>query len=248
MKKPMDRNDKMFDIILEEAFEKYAKDIANEEPEYEMTEEEIRIMESKEQIIYNKLMKEIDAEKKKKFPIKKVGILVAVLVLGITAVSIGASALRDWWQRTNVSMSGTDLNVDTKKLTFDDYKNIINFENKAEIIVPNWLPECMDLIKINDETDTLNLSYKNGEYWVTITENIYIKSENSKIDTENNNFQTIKGKILDMECSIVEITSERDKKIYTVHWNSNNTNYSLMTNVSEEDFNKILENLRYLED
>lgn len=248
MKKPMDRNDKMFDIILEEAFGKYAKDIANEEPEYEMTEEEIRIMESKEQIIYNKLMKEIDAEKKKKFPIKKVGILVAVLVLGITAVSIGASALRDWWQRTNVSMSGTDLNVNTKKLTFDDYKNIRNFENQAEIIVPNWLPECMELTKLKDETDTLDLGYQKGDRWITIYTKTDFSSQNEKIDTKNNDYVIENFEVLGMECRIIKSVSETNHTMYSAHWNSNNTHYTLMTNVSEEDFNKILENLRYLED
>ena len=47
MKNNPSRNDKIFDIILEESFDKYANDIAKNDIECEMTEEELQIMENK---------------------------------------------------------------------------------------------------------------------------------------------------------------------------------------------------------
>lgn len=247
MKNKADRNDKIFDIILEEAFDKYAADIANQDVECEMTEEEIRTMENKEKIIYDKLMKEIDADKKNRISVKKVCVLVAVLLLGIIVVSFSVSAIYNKWvQRTNLSMSGTDLNVNTQKLIFEDYNNIRNFENKSEIIIPNWLPEGMELNRMTDEANNLIFYYKKGDNWVTITTNPGIGLGNSKIDTKNNNYETTTDEILGMECSIVTSTSETGLTMYSAHWNSSSTNYTLMTNSSE--FYKIMENLIYLED
>lgn len=248
MKKAMDRNNKILDIILEEALDKHVKDVADKELDFEMTDEEIRIMESKEQIIYKKLMKEINTGKKKTFSVKKVCVLVAVFVVAIAAVSIGTSALHEWWQRTNMSMLGTDLNVDTENLTFEDYRNIRNFKNKSEIIVPNWLPEGMELTKIKDEDEAVDLCYNKDIVWIIVTTKTGVSSGNLKIDTENNEYTTENTEILGMECRIVKITSEIGYATYSAYWNSGSTSYILMTNVSEEDFNKILKNLKYFEE
>lgn len=248
MKKAMDRNDKIFDIILEEALEKHVNEFADKEPVFEMPDEEICIMESKEQIIYKKLIKKIDTDKKKKFSIKKICVLVAVFIVAIATVSIGVSALHEWWQRTNMSMSGNDLNVDTENLTFDDYRNIRNFKNKCEIIIPNWLPKGMELTKVNDEDETIDLYYKKNSVWATITAKTAFISENEKIDTENNEYTTYNSEVLDMECKIVKTTSETGFTMWSAYWNSGSTNYILLSNAPEEDFNKILKNLKYFEE
>lgn len=248
MKNNSNRNDKVFDIILEESLDKYANDVANCDIECEMTEDEILTMESKEKSIYNKLMKDINGSKKSHISLKKVCVLVAVLLLGVIVVSFGASAVYTWIQRTNMSISGTDINVDTKKLIFEDYNNIRNFENKSEIIIPNWLPEGMELAIITDEIHSLDMHYKSEFGWLTIRTRTEFDTENSKIDTQNNEFNIKIDDILGVECRIVEMTTESGFTMYSAYWNSNSSSYTLMTNVSEEEFEKILENLIYLED
>ena len=247
MKNNASRDDKIFDIILEEAFDEYAAELANEESKYQMTEDEILKMESNEKTIYNKLIKDINSDNKIHISFKKICIMVAIFMFAIIVVSFGASAVYTWIQRTNMSMSGTDLNIYTKTLIFEDYNNIKRFKNKSEIIIPNWLPEGMEINNMTDEEETLVIFYKSEVDWVTI--NVSSSFDSSvKIDTENNLFNTRTGKILDMECKIVEMTSEAGLTVYSAYWNSNNSSYTLMTNVSEEEFNKILENLIFFKE
>ena len=247
MKESMDRNDKVFDIILEEAFDKYSKDVADYEPETEMTEEDIRIMDSKKDHIYNNIMREIDKDKKNKSPLKLVIPLVAILIL-VLAYSSNAFAFRTFLHETFMSLTGTDLNFNTKKLVFEDYNNIVNFENKDEIIVPNWLPEGMNLERVEDGSDFLDLYFRNDVYWVALSTKSNYNQDISKIETENNNYTIKNQKVLDMDCRIVEMVSETGLTMRAAYWNSNEFNYSLLTNISEDDFNKVLKNLQYLED
>lgn len=247
MKESMDRNDKVFDIILEEAFDKYSKDVADYEPETEMTEEDIRIMDSKKDHIYNNIMREIDKDKKNKSPLKLVIPLVAILIL-VLAYSSNAFAFRTFLHETFMSLTGTALNFNTKKLVFEDYNNIVNFENKDEIIVPNWLPEGMNLERVEDGSDFLDLYFRNDVYWVALSAKADYSEDTKNVETENNEYNIRKDKVIDMECNIIDITSETGLKTYIVYWNSNDINYNLMTNIPESDFNKVLKNLQYLED
>lgn len=247
MKQLMDRNDKIFDIILDEAFDKYAKDAANYEPETEMTEEDIYIMDSKKDGIYNNIMKEIDKDKKKKSPLKLVIPLVAVLIL-VLAYSTNTFAFRTFLHQTFMSLTGTDLNFNTKKLVFEDYSNIVNFENKEKIIVPNWLPEGMKLERVEDGNDFLDLYFRNDVYWISLKTKSISDGDVTNVETENNNYNVRKEFVLSMDCRIVEMASEAGLTMYAAYWNSDNLNYSLLTNIPEDDFNKIIKNLQYFED
>jgi len=246
MKESMDRNDKEFEILLEEGFDKYAKNAADYEPEVEMTEEDIRIMDSKKDNIYNNIMKEINRDKKKNLPFKLVIPLVAVLIL-VLAYSTNTFAFRTFLHQTFMSLTGTDLNFNTKKLVFEDYDNIVNFENKDEIIVPGWLPESMELSKIADETNMIDLYFKNQETWLSIKAKIDSDDERTKIETENNNYKISKTVVMDMSCDVVEITSESNLKVFMAYWNSANASYSVMTNMKEKDLIIVLDFLYYFE-
>ena len=248
MKNNSDRNDKFFDIILEESLDKYSDDIASQDIDCNMTEEEIQTMENKEKVIYDKLIKNIDSDKKSYISIRKTIILVAILLFGVIGVSFGAPAIYNWFQRSNMEMSGTDLNIFTEKLIFEDYNNIKNFKNKPEIIIPNWLPDGMELTKINDEENSLVLFYKKNDHFVTMDIVYDMESSTQTIDTENNNYTVRDSVILDMQCKIITLTSEAGLTIHSVYWNSDNTSYTLMTNVTEEELDKILENLIYFEE
>ena len=247
MKESMDRNDKVFERLLEEGFDKYAKHAADYEPEVEMTEEDIRIMDSKKDNIYNNIMKEIDSDKKKKLPFKLVIPLVAILIL-VVAYSSNAFAFRTFLHETIMSLTGTYHNFNTKKLIFEDYNNIIKFEERDKIIVPGWLPDDMVLGKLSDGNNFVDMFFENDKGWMSLSVKFNYDEDNMAIETENNNYIIRKDKVLDMDCSIVEITSETNLKTYIVYWSSDVINYNLMTNIQEDDFNKVLKNLQYLED
>ena len=237
----------MVKLRLEEAFDKYAKDVAGYETETEMTEEDIRIMDSKKDNIYNNIMKEIDKDKKKKFPAKIIIPLVAILIL-VVAYSSNAFAFRTFLHQTFMTLTGTDLNLNVKKLIFDDYNNIINFETKEDIVIPVWLPDDMELYKIIDEKENLNLYFKTDECWVTLDMKLSSSENITTLETKKNDYHVKKTRILDMDCDVVKMVSEADFIIYSAYFNSENINYSIMTNASKEDFDKILGNLQYLED
>ena len=247
MKQLMDRNDKVFEILLEEGFDKYAKDAADYEPETEMTEEDIYIMDSKKDGIYNNIMKEIDKNKKKKSPLKLVIPLVAVLIL-VLAYSTNTFAFRTFLHQTFMSLTGTDLNFNTKKLVFEDYDNIVNFENKDEIIVPGWLPEGMKLERVVDGNDFLDLYFKGDVYWISLSAKADYNEDTKNVEIENNEYNMRKDKVLDMDCHIVEMISEVGLTMHAAYWNSDDLSYSMLTNIPKDDFNKILKNLQYLED
>lgn len=247
MKNNSSRNDKIFDIILEESFDKYANDVATQE-ECEMSEEELRVMESKEKSIYNKLIKDINKDKKSHISVKKICVLVAILLLCIICVSFGTAAVHKWVQRINVSQDGTEIIITNQKLIFEDYNNIRQFEKKSAIIIPNWLPEGMELNKIDDNVHCVNFYYKNNDKFMTLSTLHGYSSTNVKIDTENNNTTIRESNILGMRCKIITMTNELGYVAHSVFWNSNDAEYEMMTNVSEEELNKILANLIYFEE
>ncbi len=248
MKNNSNRNDKIFDIILEESFDKYSKDTSSFDIDFQMSEEEIKAMEDKEKSIHNKLMKGIDSENRKHISVKKICILVAVLLLGIICASFAVSAVHTWIQRTHISQDGTEIIVTTQKLIFEDYNNIRNFENKNVIIIPNWLPEGMELNKIDDDVHCVNFYYKNNDKFMTLSTLHGYSSTNVKIDTENNNTTIREANVLGMRCKIITMTNELGYVAHSVFWNSNDAEYEMMTNVSEEELNKILANLIYFEE
>ena len=248
MKESMDRNDKVFDIILEEAFDKYAKDVADYEPEVEMTEEDVRIMDSKKDNIYNNIMEEIDKDKKKKFPAKIIIPLVAVLTLGIITASFNVSAVREFWHRTYTSLVGTGLNINTEKTFDESYSEITKFKLKEKILIPTWLPSDMKLTRISDSETYVETCYNNTDIWITLKTEVISYNTNKKIQTMDNDYISYESKVLGMECNIVEITSESNLKIYVADCCSDNINYTLMTNGSKEMFEKILKNLNFFEE
>lgn len=241
--KNLQQNDREFDKLLKNAFEKYN----DMEPECEMTEEEIRIMDSKKQAIYNKLKTEIDKQSTSKFPIKRVLLLTAILIV-VLAASFNASKISDFFDRAYMTLTGTEININTKKLVFEDYDNITNFENKEKIIVPNWLPEGMKLEKVKDEQKMIDLYFKNEDIWIMLKTEVAAAKDITKIETENNNYTARKTTVLGMECNAFSITSETGTTIHMAYWNSENTNYSMITNIPEEEFDEILRNLRYFEE
>ena len=250
MKNTQDRNDKMFDIILEEAFEKYASDVVEEGAEYKLTDEEVVEMESKRQEIYNNIMKSVNKKSKKSFPVKRIVVLAAVfaVILSMLFAIPSVGALKILLYQTITDVKGTILNINSEKVMEESYNVISNFENKSEIIIPGWLPPDMELIKTNDIEERLLLNYNSEKVWISFkTENLTYNTD-SKIETKNNQYVVDECYVMGMECSIVEIISENNTKVYIASFCSNKTYYSITTNGSRIMLETVLKNLKYFEE
>lgn len=243
-----DRNDKVMDIILEAATDKYAQDIANETIECDMSAEEEKIMLNQQDRIYQNVMKQIRKEEKpcRRPSFKKYAVLAASLAV-IVSLAANVSAFRIFIFKTYTDMSGTFLNIKTEKVTKESYNVISEFECKNEIIIPGWLPPELSLTQIADDYTGVVLEYGGDDLWLTIDENTVgsVGSE-TKIETNNNVYKVGDNKILDMDGVTVEIRSETGNNIFIVNWNSDNVKYELSTNGSKIMLDTILQYLKYL--
>mgnify|MGYP004473439305 CR=1 FL=1 len=243
-----DRNDKVMDIILEAAADKYAQDIADKTVECDMSAEDEKIMLNQQDRIYQNIMKQIRKEEKsrRRPSFKKYAVLAASLAV-IIGLAANVSAFRIFIFKTYTDMSGTFLNIKTEKVTDESYNIITEFEYKDEIIIPGWLPPELSLTQITDDYTGIKFEYQSDNLWLTIDEdNIPFNGSSVQIETDKNEFKVGEIKILDMDGVIIEIRSETDKNILVASWNSDNVKYELSTNGSKIMLDTILQNLKYL--
>ena len=233
-------NDKVLDIIIEEAIEKYAHDIANEEVPCDMTDEEIKRMEQQKNRIYKKTVAKI---KHRRISYRKIIILAATLVV-LMALALNTSAVRTFLFKTYTDMSGTTLYITTSKIDDSRYNIIKEFENKNELIVPGWLPSGMELTEITDDKFSAYMRFEDGEKWIRFHQQ-KIGEGISLVETEKDKFSITDCKVLDMDGKLIDITSASDIKVYMAVWNSDNVKYKLTTNYDKKTTEKILKNLKY---
>ena len=249
------RNDKLFDIILEEAFDKYAEDIANEEIPCNMTDEEAAAMEQQKQRVYNNVKKRIRAEKRPQ-RIKTVRriFVIAAAVAALFAAAMSVSAFRTFVYKTYTDIKGTRLVVESGKITDEDYSTIIKFKNQDEIIVPGWLPadKEMKIEKIIDNEDSFSVEYydKDGRYFVKLSAKA-LPLENSRdiLPEANGNYGLSWDKdykIMGMPGRLIYVLTNKGVENYTAFWNTNNVDYRLDTNCPFTIVDNILKEMRYL--
>ena len=238
-------NDKVFDFILGEAMEKYAKDIADEDVSCEMSEEEKADMEQQKSRIYKKVLAQASAgaAPRRKIRRKRVIILAAALIM-LLALGLNASAFRVFIFKTYTNMVGTILKIDTSDAERKKYEEIKEFEAIDELIVPGWLPSGMQLTKITDDLSSVTLEYEGNGKWLNFTQEPLLQV-GSSIQTENNDYNIEKYKILGMKAQIIEIKSETDFTLNTVIWNSDDIQYTLDTNIGKKELKTILAGLQY---
>ena len=242
------RNDKLFDIILEEAFDKYAEDIANEKIPCNMTDKEASAMEQQKQRVYNNVKKRIRAEKRP-HRIKTVRriFVIAAAVAALLAAAMSVSAFRVFVYKTYTDIKGTVLQVNTGKITDEDYDVITRFEPKEEIIVPGWLPADMEIDQIQDyETNIFIAYYDDKGIGFSISEVRLPVETDGGIETENNTVKIEDCTVMGMPGKIVYVQSEIGNESYSVYWCSDNVEYMIDTNYPRITLDTILQNLKYL--
>lgn len=245
------RNDKIFDIILEEAVHKYAQDVANEEIECDMTDEEIKIMMEQKQYIYKKLQKKIlnPLEPHSRFSVKKIVILAAVIT-AVLMLGINVTAFRKAVFNLYTDINGTYLSINSNKIDPEKYSSIVNFSRKNEILIPDWVPDGMEIEDIEDDVVSVTIRYvSEDDEWICI--NICdISSSNfvSNVETEQNYVNTEDCKVLDMDGKIISFINESGVAVYNTVWRSDTALYYVQTNISEKNLKKFLKNLKFFEE
>lgn len=253
MDRQRERNDKIMDIIIEEAAEKCAQDIENGSFDCDMTPEEEQNMLAMKDEIFGKVLAKIESEEKeqkqenniRKMPNRKLIICVAIIAL-LAVGALSVSALRVFVFKTSASLNGDTLIIKTEKIDSAKYDVIQEFEEKDTLIVPGWLPRGMELKKITDDTNEVIIQFENGDEWVNIKESIATDESKIEMVTENNQYKVRDIEILGMPGVLVKITSELGNTNYTAIWNSDTTQYIIDSNVGKKEFNAILNTLKFL--
>ncbi len=254
-----ERNDKIMDIILEEATEKYARDMENGSFDCDMTPEEEQNMLAMKDEIFSEVMAKAKAEQKaqeqknrkeqrknvRKLPDKKLLICAAIIaVLAVGALSV--SALRVFVFKTSATLIGDSLIIKTEKTDSAEYDVIQEFERKDSLIVPDWLPRGMELKKITDDYSQVIIVFEKGDEWINLEESSVSLQGQTEMLTENNQYKVRDIEVLGMPGVLVKMTSELGDTNYSAIWNSDTTQYYIDSNVSEKEFNAILNTLKYL--
>ena len=238
-----------FNWILQEAVEKYAKDIASEEVECHASEEEWQKLLSKKEVIYNNILNTVNPKTKARNHknIKRLIVIAAILSL-LAAMALNVTAFRVFFIKTYTNLQGTILNISTEAVDKKTYETITNFSQPDDIIIPDWLPPGMAITEFVDKNNELFLFYENKESaaWVSLNEiTIPVLGLHNSIQTEKNPYKISDYTVMGMEGIMVEVTSENGETIYTVVWNSEHVRYELSTNASRPVLEAILNNLTF---
>lgn len=236
-------NEKLFDVMLEEATQKYAEDIAKEN--IDIPEKELETINSRKKEIYRKTLSKIKKQSGRRLSLKKCVLIVAVSAIVLT-LSLNVSAIRILFFKTYTDISGTILNVKTTKIDDERYNEIVRFEGKSELIIPGWLPPGMELTDVSDNNSFVNFNYTNTKLWITLSEERISEQSETSIETDKNMFKIENCLILGLKGKIINIKNEDNITNYIVIWNSNNIKYELATNVNKNTLDAILSSLKYL--
>lgn len=244
-------NEKLFNVMLDEALNRYAHELGAEEIISEITDKEINNRDDQKQRIYDKILKQVKEEtrhrRKRSISLKTAGILVAVSLVLLTTFMFNASAFKIFFFRTYVNIHDTILNVKTDSMNaIDKYSSIHNFSAVDEIIIPGWLPKSAELIEITDLSGYIALRYEIDENFLDITETkLTTEQTKSGLLIENNEHKVSDLKVLGKEAKLITIESESGFALHTVIWNTDTMRYQIDTDVSRIMLDTILSSLRY---
>lgn len=230
--------------VFKEAVDRYAEDIANHEPECDMTDEQIRAMEAQKDDIYKNVIKKVN--KRKGNLCRRILIVAAVLII-ILALALNTSALRLFLYRTYIDIKGNTMNVKTEQTIQEVPLKIENFMYKDEVVVPGWLPPGFELVKVRDFESQFTLNYKCGEEWVNIYQKAKLDDNPDKgLYFEGNVIRTQDVNIINNPGQVFEVHYESGDINYIVVWNTDNTRYEIKTNCKPIVLEAILDSLKLL--
>lgn len=240
-------DDAVFEVLMKQAFEMYAEKIENE-PEPEFSEEALAMAEARKDKIYKDLMKQIDREeRKKKWSYKRIIVLAAAISVFIVVLVLNASAVKNFFIKTYTQIQGDVLKISADYDKFNEtYDNIEKFQAKNELVIPTWLPNETQFSSLQDSEMNVILEYTIKDKYLNFDEK-YIDGKNNIEDMqlENNDYKVQTISVLGYEGTLVRMEYESHIIDYTVIWNTDDIQYKIKTNLSQNELNTILYNLQY---
>ncbi len=237
-------NDKLFDLMLDEALTEYVNKLENEIPG--VPAEVMAEFDASKDELWERIESNIKKEKRKRmFSAKRIIILAAALVIVISA-AFSASAIKGFVNKTYTKATDKVLSIRLEKEYKQQYEDITRFEFKDELIIPTWLPEGMKLVEITDEEISVTLTYEdNNGKSIFINQYKIPDAGNNELIIENNEWKTYETTILGMHATIANIISDIKLESHTAIFSSNNIIYDIDGNIPQDTFNKFLDNLKF---
>ena len=241
--------DKALDLLIEEAVERLAEELKQEEfAEDHLSAEERAFRDEKKEIIWKEIQKQLPKQHRpvRRYRGKRVAVLVAALILIFSLALSNVSAVRTFLYRTYTDIKGTTLEVGTKRDLNKEYESVQDFTVKNEIMVPGWLPKDMILTNIEDEIPYVRFEYESEEYYLRLTESQVQDGTKGGIEMEGNQVKVKDFKMMDMEGVVVESTNEVGITTRWAMWNSDTMEYKITTNCPQLLLDAVLEKMEYL--
>ena len=184
---------------------------------------------------YRKNMKKIIKEYSRS-PIQKqfatlgkyaAGILILIILTNsVLIISVEAYRENFFETMTNAYKKFTSIIIEVEKPSDDN----LNF------IEPSYIPEGFELISDMQTDITMKIDYINNDDKIIVYRQSIITSGETRIDTENTLVEEI-------EIQNQKITYSFNKDAYNAYWNDNKFIYSIIAEVSFEEFVKIIEGI-----
>ena len=184
---------------------------------------------------YRKNMKKIIKEYSRS-PIQKqfatlgkyaAGILILIILTNsVLIISVEAYRENFFETMTNAYKKFTSIIIEVEKPSDDN----------LSFIEPSYIPEGFELISDMQTDITMKIDYINNDDKIIVYRQSIITSGETRIDTENTLVEEI-------EIQNQKITYSFNKDAYNAYWNDNKFIYSIIAEVSFEEFVKIIEGI-----
>ncbi len=221
-------NDKLFDELVSHAADMYFDDMQDYEPTPEMTEDELNTMALQKEHIHSDIVSALNGAPKKRLSRRKVLVLV-VAMIGILALAVSASAIKNYI--SEIILENDDdkyLSVGVQRKGDCNYSDVTAFEKSQDLIILNQ--KDMPLSKITDTEFWIELQYGNDDKWVLLSEQLISSASSNVIYIDNNTYYTENSSVLDMDATIVHMTSEIGIESHMEYWASDSVMYEITTN------------------
>ena len=247
---------KLFELMLKEAAERYYEENEENPPEYNpdlIPPEDMKYFADRKDIIYKKILRQAKTGGRKTKHTARKYILIAAVIGIIAALTVSASAVKEYLREVTVSISGDTLTMNATRMASENYSDIKNFKYMDDVIVPTKLPSGLMLNEIVDSDGvSLTLVYTyadNSNEYIRLEAN-YIPgvSRGGGLLIKDNEYSISDVEVLGMSGKLVEVVNQLGRTYHEVELCSDNFEYIIISNVSKDQLNYFIANLVYLKD
>ena len=247
---------KLFELMLKEAAERYYEENEENPPEYNpglIPSEDMKYFADRKDIIYKKILRQAKTGGRKTKHTARKYILIAAVIGIIAALTVSASAVKEYLREVTVSISGNTLSVNSKRVASESYDGIKDFKRMDEVIVPQKLPDCILLDEVEADEAMIKLKYRDADEGNQGRNFLYYDivylpdtARGGGLALENNEYVIEDISIMGMDGVYIEVVNQLGRIYRYVEWCSDNVSYTIQTSLTEEELKLFIDNLTYL--